>query len=226
VARLLPFALLLLLGAQIALSTLLSSESGGWRGVPPAPSEAGARLAALGDAEFFYRAAALGLQMSGEAGAGSTHFESYDYHRLAAWFRLEDRLSPGAESMPALAAYYYSWTPVDSDLGIVIGYLADRAEADPARDWRWLVQAIYLARHRKNDLPLALSLAERLAALGDKVVELPSWALQMRAFALDDLGDREAARGVLESLLASDTDIPPEERRFMQRYLDTRLKQN
>ena len=221
-----PWGALLVVFIAINLQAWVSSEVRsirlGWTGVPPAPSRQAALALALGDDQFYYRASTFSLQNMGDFGGDVTPLKNYDYKRLGQWFTLLDSLDPESAFLPLLVGFYFSATQTTADLPVVIDYLARIAERDPERNWRWLVHAIYLARHRMKDLPKALALSYRLAAF--EVPGLPAWTKQMPAFVLTRLGDKEGARIIMETILRTDRNLTPEEARFIRRFLKTRVK--
>ncbi len=115
--------------------------------------------------------------------------------------------------MPTLAGWYFGQTFEPADLRRIVAYLSAVGARDPARNWPWLAQAVYLARHRLHDLPLALQIARHLAGLAGTAA--PLWVQQMPAFVLAQVGEREAARDLLLTILATDRDLPDDERAFM-----------
>lgn len=215
-------AVLVAFALQAAFWSQTRSLRAGWEGVPPAPSTEVARALALGDGQFLYRAVTFSLQNMGDEGGRVTPLKDYDYQRLGRWFALLDRLDRKSSYLPVLAGYYFSQTPKTDDVRVVVGYLASIAARDPERNWRWLAHAVYLARHRVDDMKLALDLAFRLAALD--VPGLPIWTKQMPAFVLAEVGDKEAARDVMEVILETDPNLTPEETNFMRHFIDTQLK--
>ena len=215
-------AVLIALGLQGAFWWQTRELQAGWEGVPPAPSNQVAKALAMGDGQFLYRAATFVLQNMGDEGGRVTPLKDYDYQRLGQWFSLLDRFDPQSEFLPVLVGYYFSQSQNPDDVRIVISFLAHIAIRDPERNWRWLAHAIYLARHRVKDMNLALSLAYRMAAI--KSPGIPVWARQMPAFVLADVGEREAARDLMEAIMDSQIDLEPSEIEFMRDFIETRLK--
>lgn len=218
--------LLLLLGALLAHGALAAHHRGvqaGWPGVPDAPPAELAPLLTLGDRQLLYRTAAFGLQNMGDGGGRTTPLRQYDYARLEAWLGLLDGLDPQAAYVPTLAGLYFGQTPEPDDLRRIVRYLTALGARDPVHHWRWLAHAVYLARHRLHDLPLALEVARHLAGLAG--AEAPLWVRQMPAFALAEVGEREAARDLLETILASDPDLGPREVALMREVIERRLSE-
>jgi hypothetical protein len=216
--------LLLLLGALLAHGALAAHHRGvqaGWPGVPDAPPAELAPLLTLGDRQLLYRTAAFGLQNMGDGGGRTTPLADYDYRRLDAWFRLLDRLDPKANYAPTLAGFYFGQSPRPDELRRIVAYLTAVGARDPARHWRWLAHAVYLARHRLQDAALAAAIARHLAGLAGSAA--PLWVREMPAFALAEMGDREAARDLLETILATDPNLSDGEMAFMRHFIDQRL---
>jgi hypothetical protein len=209
------------LAAHAALAMQYRGVQAGWPGVPSPPPAALAPLLTLGDDQLFYRATAFGLQNMGDGGGRTTPLAAYDYGRLDGWFRLLDRLDPAASYAPTLAGWYFGQTSRPADLRRIVAYLSAIGARDPAHNWRWLAQAVYLARHRLHDVPLALGIARHLAGLAG--TQAPLWVRQMPAFVLAEVGEREAARDLLETILATDPNLPDDERAFMRRLIDQQL---
>jgi hypothetical protein len=190
-----------------------------WRGVPPVPSHRGAIMMTLGDSEFSYRYGAITLQNLGDYGAEITPLKDYNYDKLGAWFWLLNSLDPASNHVPMLAAYYFGGTTVPKDVAIVVKYLATVGQEPVGNKWRWLAQSIFLARHRMNDLPLALDLAYKLSKMKPVGDTLPGWAKQMPAFVLNAKGDNADARRIMEDILLSAEYLHPNEVNFMKDYL-------
>jgi hypothetical protein len=213
---------LILLAAALLLHAALAlhhrERRADWSGVPPPPPLPIAPAMALGDSQLFYRAAAFALQNMGDEGGRVTPLVDYDYARLGAWLDLLDRLDPEARYAPTLAAYYFGQTPDRDDLRRIVAYLGRVGARDPARNWRWLTHAAYLARHRLHDLPLALAVAHPLVGLPEG--EVPLWVRQMPAFMLAEVGEREAARDLMATILATDANLSPDEAALIERFID------
>lgn len=190
--------------------------------VDPAPTEAAARVIGLGDAQFYYRSGGMWLQNTGNEGGETMPLRQFDYDRLAQWFDLLLAMDARGQYVPVLAGFVFGLTPDPEQARKVAVFLRIVALANPERQWRWLAHAIYLARHRVKDVPWALGMARELAALPG--TDLPIWTRQMAAFILADTGEKEAARDILEALMASDPHIEPTELFFMRQYIENKLK--
>jgi hypothetical protein len=216
-------ALLALLGFNFLFWLGTSDIYAKWEGVPPPPTRDGALMMALGDSEFFYRFGAITLQNLGDTGGQVTPLRDYNYQRLGEWFWLMNDLDPASNHVPMLAAYYFGGTRTPSDVKVVVDYLGQIGQVPVGTKWRWLAHAIYLARFRMQDLPLALDLAYKLAKMEPVGDVLPEWARQMPAFVLKEQGDKEAARKIVEDLLVSSQRFHPNEVNFMKSFLVEQL---
>lgn len=193
-----------------------------WANVPPVPSYNTALAFALGDGQLAYRSYAFMLQNLGDSGGQSEMLVNYDYDRLGEWFMLIHRLDPVSDFMPLLAAFYYGSTPAAHDLDPVIDYLVKVGESTEGEKWRWLAQAVYLARFRQQDLDQALQLSYMLNDHPKK--GRPAWSYQMPAFVLNDLGEKEAAHDLLIKLLIDRVDeLDPAEVNFTKEYICDRI---
>lgn len=217
-------ALLVLLVAVLAQMALwwntraVAPRSEGLR-EPPAMGEID--MLAMGDRQYFFRSHALELQVGGDLGGRVTPLTDYDYERLYRWFTLLDHADRRSNMVPTLAGYLYGNTPKVEGLRPVIRYLREHARSDPQRKWRFMAHAVWLASHKLGDQALALDVAEELAALP---VRMPVWTRQLRAFILADRGEKETARDILRVILATDPNLAPQERHFIERYIAERLE--
>ena len=194
-----------------------------WEGVPPVPTKDGALMMTLGDTEFSYRFGAITLQNLGDYGGQVTPLKDYNYARLGKWFWLLHDLDPASNHVPMLAAYYFGGTRTPSDVKVIVDYLGAIGQNPAGNKWRWLVHAIFLARHRLNDMHLALDLAYKLSKMQPVGDVLPEWAREMPAFVLKEQGDKEAARKIVKELLLSSRRFHPNEVNFMRSYLVEQL---
>jgi hypothetical protein len=196
-----------------------------WAGVPPVPTKAGAVMMTLGDPELAYRTGALTLQHLGDGGGMVTPLKDYDYNALGKWLWLLDSLDPASEHVPYIAAYYFAGVQKEAwgKCAVLVDYLGTVGNSPVGEKWRWLAQAVYLARHRLNDLHRALDLAYKLSHIRPLGGPLPSWAVQMPAFVLRDQGEKEASKELMEAQLLSEKDLPQDEVDFMTRFLIQQL---
>lgn len=193
-----------------------------WDNVPPPPKEGLASFSGLGDDGISYRMAGYVLQNLGNVGGNFQPLKDYNYNYLGKWFFTAQSLDDRASYVPFLAAYYYGSIQDDSvdKLDPVIDYLAAEGQKPYPQKWRWLAQAVYLARFRQQDLHKALKLANILANLK---TDTATWARQMPAFIHMQMGNKEAAYELMMHMLVSEKDhLHPNEVNAMREYICTR----
>lgn len=197
-------------------------EKARWINVPPVPKIQTAGGFALGDSQFAYRTIGITLQNLGDTGGRSTAMDDYNYNDLVKWFYLADRLDPNSHFVPFLAAYYFGAARKPESLNPLLDYLAAVGQRPGGERWRWLGQAVYIARWQMQDLDKALELANILANLNQP--DLPLWTRQMPAFILNARGDKsEAADLLLEMLKDNAENIHPNEVNYTRDYICTRI---
>ena len=124
--------------------------------------------------------------------------------------------------MPLLATYYYGATTDKESLTPIISYLEQVGERGINEKWRWLSQAVYLARFRQGNQERALELAYKLAEIEEE--GMPGWTKQMPAFIMLEQNEKEAALGIMLALIQDrGDDLHPNEIYFMVDYICTRL---
>ncbi len=172
-----------------------------WANVPPAPSEIAAAATFLGDKEMAYRSFAITLQSFGNDTGQVMALKDYNYKNLGGWFLLENGLNNHSDYVPYLAGYYFGANQDPSKLGPVIEYLRIVGKNPLPDKWRFLGQAVFLKRHRMNDIKGALKLAEELAETYRP--GMPAWPLQMKAIIATDMGDKKQAYLMMVEMLHS-----------------------
>ncbi|MFN3827218.1 MAG: hypothetical protein ACK4NR_06290 [Micavibrio sp.] len=193
-----------------------------WGNVPPVPTQPAAELFALGDPQFAYRSFSLLIQNLGDAGGQARALKEYNYEHLTKWFFLLDKLDPHANFGPSIAAFYFSANQDVEAIDPLIDYLAEVGVRPEPQKWRWLAQAVYLARFVQHDYAKALGLAEKLAALNYE--HMPTWTKQMPAFVMMQMGDKEGAYNIMLNILGSEAkDLQAAEVNFMREYICTRI---
>jgi len=195
-----------------------------WPGVPPVPSYKGSLMMSLSDTQFSYRLGALTLQNIGDTGGRVTPLKEYDYQALNKWFELLWALDNNSSHVPLIVAYYFGAVRDNPEsIRVVIDYLAKVGDNPRGENWRWLAQAVFLAKYRLENLDLAMDLAVRLANIKLPHGELPMWARHMPAFILEAQGDKDAAIAFVEAILTTTKNLHPNEINFMLSFLEERL---
>lgn len=210
---------------QSALWIGVRSQQTKWLGLPPLPSPMGQSVLTLGDPQFSYRAISTMLQNAGDGGGRITNLAAYDYERLAKWFAFATSLDQKSNFIPYIAAYYYGAPNAPEQYLPIIAYLRKVGSSRQGEKWRWLMQAVHLARYRAKDLNLAYEIALELAELGQQEgAKMPAWTRQMPAFVLNAQGEKEAALAMMLGILKSSAEeLHPNEVMQMRYYICTEL---
>lgn len=206
-AYILFFSALLL---NMAFLFMHQDKQARWANVPPVPAQESAPFTGLGDRQFAYRSFGLVIQNMGDFGGRVTPLKDYNIERLGQWFRFMHVLDPQSNYIPFLAAYYFAAADNIDNYAPLSDYLADIGSASEDQKWRWLAQAVFIARYKEKNMEKALRFANDLAALDNE--DMPAWTKQMPAFVSVAMGDKEAALGILVGILGSNTgDMHPAE---------------
>lgn len=205
--------------AQLAWSIAQKPPSPAAADLPPAPSAKVLRLASFGETAALARLAMVWLQAFDSRGDNETPYQRLDYGRLIAWLRAILATDPRSEYPLFAASRVYGENPNPAKMRQIFDFIYDEFSADPNRRWPALAHAALLAKHRLNDLPLALRYA---AAIQRQATDasVPLWARQMEIFILEDMDELQAAKVMLGGLLAAGRIRDPEERRFLQGRLN------
>ena len=212
--------LILFLGLQYQFWTKTNDIRPDMSIVPDVPGVETVQALSFGDEHAFFRLLGLQIQNAGDTFGRFTALYKYDYNKLYHWFRLLDALDDQSNYIPSMATYYYSQTQRKSDVKYVVDYLREHAEGRLEEKWWWMVQAIYLANHKLNDLDLALRLSRDL----ENVQGVPLWVNQMPAFIYEQRGEYDAALGIIDRILESVDEIEDGELNFMQHFVEERLE--
>jgi len=218
-----PLAGLLLLAAglaaQLAWHAWRPGPTARAEALPAPPTEAILRVASLGDPVPLARGLMIWLQAFDNQPGISIPFRDLDYGRVQGWLARILALDPRGQYPLLAASRLYGEVPVADKQRSMLEFVYERFLEDPDRRWPWLAHAAIMARHRLNDLPLALRYARAITerATGPGV---PNWARDMSILVLEELGELEAARVLIGGLLESGRVTDPHEVRF----LDGKLK--
>jgi hypothetical protein len=189
--------------------------------VPNVPGEATVKALSFGDEQLYFRVLALELQNMGDTYGRFTALKNYNYKKLAQWFTLMDSLDSQSNFIPSLASYYFSQTQNKPDVRYIVDYLDMHGSRDPAKKWWWLSQAVYLSNHVLNDKARALEISMKLAKAPGK--DIPLWARQMPAFIHEQLGEKDEALVIIQSIMQNEKNISDSELNFMHYFIKDRL---
>ena len=214
----LRWLLAVLLCLQIGWHHLYGAPKAALQQLPSPPSLSLLHALALGDDAVMARLILLWLHAHDTQPGISLPFKSLDYERVAGWLLQIQRLDPRSEGALLSAVRVYGAVSDDKRRRLMLQFVYERFLERPNLRWRWLAEAAIMAKHRLQDLPLALRFARALRehANGPQV---PFWARDMELVVLEDMGELQAARILVGGLLASGQLNDPVEIRYLQQKL-------
>ncbi|MDJ0778501.1 MAG: hypothetical protein QNJ16_21165 [Rhodobacter sp.] len=204
------FFLLQVLFHQLTLQQLAAT----YRPLGQPLSSATYRQLSMGSEQLTGYLLAISLQLHDNQAGQHFSYRLIDYDRLIAWLDRATELSPGTEYPLLLAARIYTQTGDRDRLHKLLAFIERRFDEDPQRHWRRMTEACLIAKHKLQDLELALQLAEKIANQPASVV-MPHWARDFRFLLLAELNEFESAIAVIQALLETDAVDDPDERRFL-----------
>lgn len=187
--------------------------------LPPAPSPATLKLAALGDPVALSKATMLYVQGFDEQAGVSIAWRNLDYAKVALWLQRVLDLDPRSQYPLLAASEVYGSVSDPARARLMLDFVYARFTEDPNRRWPWLAHAALVAKHRLHDLPLArrYAAAIRMQATGPNV---PAWARELEIFIAEDMNELVAARALIGGLLQSGQITDPNELKFLAARLD------
>lgn len=216
-----PVSVLVIMAAgmvmQLAWSALQPPLSAKAEQLPVPMNVESWRAASFGDPIPLSRALMLWLQCF-DNGTVTIPFRNLDYERVTRWLDTVISLDSKSQYTLLAATRLYAEVPDEPRQRLMLDFVYRKFLEDPAHRWRWLAQAVVIAKHRLNDLPLALKFAQALADNTNNDA-VPSWARQMHIFIHEDMGEVESARILLGGLLESGTITDVNELRFLNERL-------
>lgn len=213
------FLLAAALMTQVYAHTRLPENRARAEMLPPAPGSEMLNVASFGDPVALSKYLNLWLQVFDNQPGISIPFKDLDYTRVRGWLQASLDLDPRGSYPLLAAARLYGEIPYPEKQRLMLDFVYEKFLEAPDRRWSWLAHATLVARHRMQDLPLALKYAQALAdkASGSQV---PHWARQMAVPVLEDMGELQAAEVLIGGLLDSGQITDPHEFRFLYERLE------
>lgn len=207
------------LAAQLAWHDTRPPPSAAASDLPAPPSIDVLRLAALGDPIVMAKLLMLWLQAHDNQPGVSIPFRNLDYARVADWLERILALDPRGQYPLLAASRVYAAVQDDEKKRFILDFVYRKFFEDPNRRWPWLAHAAIVAKHRFEDLPLALKYAKAVSenATGPQV---PNWARDMPVVILEEMGELEAATVMAGYLLSSGRVTAEHEKRFLMDKLE------
>jgi hypothetical protein len=214
VPRAVTWLLALALLLQVGIAAVQRTPAARAQDLPALPGPDILRALSLGEPIPLAQLLTLYLQAFDNQPGISIPFMQLNYARVEQWLARALELDPAGQYPLLLAAQVYAQVPDTERQRTMLDFVYRQFLQDPSGRWPWLAHAAIMAKHRLNDLPLALRYARALRehATGAQV---PGWASQMEIFMREDMGEYDAAKVLLGGLLHSGAVTDPHEKRFL-----------
>ena len=217
VPRLAIVVLAAALSAQVAWQAAAPQPEARAAALEPPPNSGWLRVASLGDPIAASQMLVLYLQAFDNQPGISVRYLDLDYGAVLEWLTAALMLDPEGQYPLMMASHLYARVPDEAKARIMLEFVHQQFLQDPDRRWRWLAHAAIVAKHRLNDMPLALRYAEDITRHASRA---RNWARQMRIFILEDMGETQAAAVLLGGLLAGGEVTDAAEIRFLTERLE------
>ncbi len=176
------------------------------------------RILSLGDPVALAKMLMLWLQAFDNQPGISIPFRELDYNNVTGWLNNILILDSKGQYPLLAASRVYSQVPDEGKQRHMLEFVYEKFFDDPDRRWPSLAHSVYVAKHRLEDLPLALRYAEALAE-NVTIDKAPFWVTQMHIYALEDMDEIESAKVLLGGLLESGAITDEHELWFLQERL-------
>ena len=173
---------------------------------------------AMGSEQLLGYLLAIRLQLHDNQAGQHFRYSLIDYDLLVDWLERISDVSPNTEYPMLLASRIYTQTGNTERLRKMLEFIEKRFDDNPQLHWRRLAEASVIAKHKLEDLELALRLARKLAAQPASI-EMPPWARDFEFLILADLNEFESAIAIIQAMLQSGSIKDPDEQRFLREKL-------
>ncbi len=210
---------------QLYLSSSRSLASINIKVLPEPPSQIESQLIGLGDSIATSKIFMLWLQAFDNQPGVSVPFKNLDYRRVIDWLERILALDPKGQYPLLAAGRIYGVVADDEKKRQMLEFISEQFSKDPNRRWPSMVHAIYVAKHRLKDYPLALKFAH---AVAQQVTanDIPPWVKQMEIYVLEDMGEIESAKILIGGLLESRAVTDAHEIQFLLGRLEKLEQEN
>jgi len=215
------------LALQIGLHAVAPEPEAKAQDLTQPPATSLLRLASLGDPIALAKILMLQLQAFDYQSGSKIPYKELDYARVEAWLSRILELDPGGQYPLLAASRLYAEVPDEARQRSMLDFVYHAYLSDPNRRWPWLAHATFLAKHRLQDMDLALKYAAALQKY-TTAKDVPAWATTMEIFIREDMNELETARVMIGGLLVSGRITDRGELNFLDgrlREIEERLKQ-
>lgn len=210
-----PIAILM----QIGWHQLTSNSTATIKALPAPPASERLKVLSLGEPQLLSRLSQLWLQAYDNQPGISLSFNDLDYKLVNAWLDTALKLDTSTQYPLFAASHIYAQVKDPIKKRQITDFIRDKFVESPNTRWRWMANAVIVAKHELKDLTLAADYANELRRLATGS-NVPHWAQQMEIFLLEDMGEYERAQLMLGALLSSGEITDKHESYFLTQRLN------
>lgn len=193
-------AALLLFGIFIALQLYSERQQNKIQLLRSPPAEQSLIEFNFGEPKLVSRALMLWLQTFDSQSGLIIQFDDIDYNILIQWLDIVRSLHPNSQYALLVATHLFTQSRREDNIRLMLAYINNSFMQNPALYWRWQAYAVVLAKHRLEDINLALQYAQQLNNL-TKNEQIDYWARDLEFLLLEDIGEFEASAVLIKNLL-------------------------
>jgi hypothetical protein len=173
------------------------------------------RIASMGSDRLLSYLLALRLQLHDNQAGKHIRYDQLDYRVLVDWLDQIVALNRQTEYPVMLASRVYAQTGEEKKLRLMVDFIRRCFAQNPQLHWRRMTEATILAKHKLNDLELALSISEQLSSQPADVI-MPHWSRDMQFILLGDMTEFESGIAIIVALLDGGSITDTDEQRFLR----------
>lgn len=202
--------------AQVALHHIELKADKSIQDLSSPPNSSYLSILSMGEQSAIAKISLLWLQSFDSQSGVKIRYHELDYHKLTQWLEAIIKLNPKSDYPFLLASQIYTMPPDIDKKMVMLEFVYEKFLQNPNQHWRWLSQCSLIAKHQMDDFDLAIKYAK---AIRENATEAPTWARQMEALLLEDIGEYQAAQILLGGIISSNQVKDEKELIFLQNKL-------
>ena len=185
--------------------------------LPVAPSLSSLPFFMASDQAFSYRIILFWLQQFDVQSGQYVSYKNLNYENLEHWLEVLSKLEPHSQYPILLATRIYTRVADESKKRQMLEFVYQQFLLNPAKNWRWLSEAVVVAKYGLKDLNLAYRFA---SALHDSsVMIIPQWARDTKKYVIQKIPEIELVRLLIGGMMVDHMISDQNELEFLDNYL-------